>query len=278
MSNSHSQPTDQGGYPWNLVSQKLEKKEQEKALANFYRDPCFRNAINALRSVVPPHLSLRDETVRKIFIKWARHTLSAWDLHRFPQDPTNNYKWLAWVWKNWNLDKEEVPACPSTIREPRLTGWTVHGLDHPLNFGIESVHRAHRYAWVTMTLRPGVSRAEAMKAFETAFYLINEPMAGKTIDKPGSGRPGMTIPEVKALHGVFEEVGLPEARPTKRQADKLRQVRAAIENSSDALVNSLRLLSDSAIKAHYGKWRSTKGAPPRRYYTEPASSHILLIK
>ena len=127
--------------------------------------------------------------------------LSRWGLHRFPHDAQISYKWLAWLWRHWDPDKEKRPVCPSTIREPILAGWMVHHLDHPLNLSDQSFHRVQRNAWVTMTLFPGVSLAQAKKAFEMTFRIAQESITGKTMPNPAADV--QEAPNRKLMHSLL---------------------------------------------------------------------------
>ena len=264
--------TRQEGYPFTPFSEKHDKKEQERALNNFYLDPLFRGAVRRIRMLVPPNTSLRDEKHRKVFLLRARGILSQWGLHEFPHDAKDNDKWLAWLWRHWDPDKEERPVCPSSIREPKLTGIKIHACVHPLNsYGIESFYRAHKYAWVTITLFPGASRTQVDNAVDMARFFASRMMKGKPA-APRGGRPGMLNSNVEALHSLFMDIGLPGKAGGQRTADKLKRIREAIEKSSDKSVNSLKHWSHQTIANHYRQWRTSQGAPPRRYYTDQRRS------
>ena len=250
---------------------RLSAKEQENALAAFYLDPVFRNSLKLLKSMVPLSVSLRDPGVKRVFLSRVRLVLSRWGLHKFPHHASSNYKWIAWLWRHWDPDSGVRPILPVSIREPQLAHWTIRYLEAPLNFSDDvSVHRTFRNSWVTVTFFPGISHTQAMKAARVASDLANRPMKGVTITQLKGGRPGATAAEIKALFGVFDRVGLPGNTQGQRSADKLRSIRKAIEDSSAKSVNSLKYWSDSIIANLYRNWRASKGAPPRRYYKDPA--------
>jgi len=256
--------------PLKLVSARLYRKEQERALINFYLDPIFRGAVEILRRMIPTNSSLRDEKVRKVFLSRARMILSRWGLHKFPHQANDNYKWLAWLWRHWDMEAAIRPTLPANIREPQLAPWTIQYLEAPLNFSADATHhRCHENAWVTITFFPGISRAQAMKAADQAYDLASRPMKGKTVMPLKGGRPGATESEVEALFRIFNRVGLPGKARGQRPADKLRTIRKAIEDSPDSSVNSLPYWSDSTIANYYRKWRTRNGASPRRYHKDP---------
>ncbi len=256
--------------PLKFISSRLSRKEQERALINFYLDPIFRNAVKILRRMVPSDSSLRDKNVQKVFLHRARVILSRWGLHKFPHQASDNYKWLAWLWRYWDLDTAVRPTLPANIREPQLAHWKIQYLEAPLNVSADVTHhRCHENAWATITFFPGISRAQAMKAAELAYDLANRPMKGKTVMPLKGGRPGATESEVEALLRVFNRVGLPGKAQGQRPADKLRSIRRVIQDSPDSSINSLGHWSDSTIANRYRKWRTHNGASPRRYHKDP---------
>ena len=49
-------------------SPRLALNAQKKALDDLYRDPRLCGGLKVLKRTIPPHLSLKDEKVRKVFV------------------------------------------------------------------------------------------------------------------------------------------------------------------------------------------------------------------